>query len=94
MWGAPRILSELRLLGYDVAQSTVVKYMVRLPKPPSLPGKTFLREYAREIAACDFLTVPTVALRVLYCFVILSHDRRRVLHFKVTGHPTASWAAQ
>lgn len=81
-------------MGYDVAQSTVAKYIVRLPKPPSLPWKTLLREHAHEIAACDFFTVPTATLRVLYCLVVLSHDRRKVLHFKVTGHPTASWAAQ
>jgi transposase InsO family protein len=94
IWGAPRILSELRLLGYDVAQSTVAKYMVRLPKPPSLPWKTFLREQAHEIAACDFFTVPAVAFRVLYCFVVLSHDRRRVIHFNVTEHPSSQWTAQ
>ena len=94
IWGAPRILSELRLLGYDVAESTVAKYMVRLRKPPSPTWKIFLKEHAHEIVACDFLTVPTATFRVLYCFVILSHDRRKVLHFNVTEHPTAFWSAQ
>jgi len=93
IWGAPRILSELRLLGYDVAESTVAKYMVRLRKPSSPTWKIFLKEHAHEIVACDFFTLPTVTFRVLYCFVILSHDRRKVLHFNVTEHPTASWAA-
>jgi putative transposase len=93
-WGAPRIFSELCLLSYPVAKSTVAKYMVCQPKPPSQTWRTFLDNHASEIAACDFFTVPTATFRVLYCFVILSHDRRRVLHFNVTEHPTASWAAQ
>jgi len=70
IWGAPRILSELRLLGYDVAESTVAKYMARLRKSPSPTWKTFLREHAHEIVACDFFTVPTATFRVLYCFVV------------------------
>jgi len=94
IWGAPRILSELRLLGYDVAESTVAKYMARRQKPPSQTWRTFLDNHASEITACDFFTVPTATFRMLYCFVVLSHDRRRVLHFNVTFHPTASWAAQ
>jgi putative transposase len=94
IWGAPRILSELRLLGYDVVESTVAKYMVRQQKPPSQTWRTFLDNHASEIAACDFFTIPTATFRILYCFVILSHDRRKVLHFNVTGNPTAAWAAQ
>jgi len=94
IWGAPRILSELRLLGYDVAESTVAKYMVRQRKPPSQTWRTFLDNHASEIAACDFFAVPTATFRVLYCFVVLSHDRRRVIHFNVTEHPSAQWTAQ
>jgi putative transposase len=94
IWGAPRILSELGLLGYDVAESTVAKYMVRQPKPPSQTWRTFLDNHASDIAACDFFTIPTATFRILYCFVILSHNRRKVLHFNVTFNPTASWAAQ
>jgi putative transposase len=81
-------------MGYDVAESTVAKYMVRQQKPPSQTWRTFLDNHASEIAACDFFTIPTVTIRVLYCFVILSHDRRNFLHFNVTGNPTAAWAAQ
>jgi hypothetical protein len=83
-WGAPRILSELLLLGYNVAEPTVAKYMVLTRKPPSQTWRTFLDNHAPDIAACDFFTVPTVTFRVLYVFVVLRHDRRRVVHFNVT----------
>ena len=93
-WGAPRIRAELVLLGYDLAESTVAKYMARPRKPLSPTWKTFLNNHTKEIAACDFFVVPTATFRLLYCFVILSHDRRRVLHFNVTVNPTALWTAQ
>jgi len=94
LWGAPRILSELLLLGYHAAERTVAKYMVRTRKPPSQTWRTFLANHVPEIAACDFFTVPTVTFRVLYVFIVLRHDRRRVVHFNVTDHPYAEWAAQ
>ena len=93
-WGAPRIQSELALLGYTVDQSTVAKYMCRHRKPPSQTWRTFLENHAPDIAAIDFFVVPTVRFQLLYCFIVLRHDRRRVVHFNVTGHPTARWAAQ
>ena len=93
-WGAPRILSELLLLGHAVAESTVTKYLVRGPKPPSQAWRTFLANHAGQIAAVDFFTVPTVMFRVLYVFVVLRHERRRVVHFNVTTNPTAQWTAQ
>ena len=93
-WGAPRILSELLLLGHAVAESTVAKYMVRDPKAPSQTWRTFLDNHAGQIAAVDFFTVPTVTFRVLYVFVVLRHDRRCVVHFNVTTNPTAQWTAQ
>ena len=93
-WGAPRILSELLLLGYQLAEGTVAKYMVHLRKPPSQTWHTFLANHVPDIAACDFFTVPTVTFRVLYVFLILCHDRRRIVHFNVTAHPYAVWAAQ
>ncbi len=74
-WGAPRIESELRLLGYVVAERTIVKYMVRTRKPPSQTWRTFLDNHVPDLAAIDFFTVPTVAFRVLYCFVVLQHGR-------------------
>ena len=93
-WGAPRILSELLLLGHDVAEATVAKYMVRTRKPPSQTWRTFLDNHVPDIAACDFFTVPTVTFRVLYVFIVLRHDRRQVVHFNVTTNPYAEWTAQ
>jgi putative transposase len=95
LWGAPRIRSELLLLGYDVAEATVARYMTRKGRrPPSQTWRTFLRNHLRTTAACDFFVVPTATFRLLFCFVILTHDRRRILHFNVTAHPTAEWTAQ
>ena len=94
LWGAPRILSELQLLGYSVAERTVAKYMLRDRKPPSQTWKTFLDNHLQDIAAIDFFTVPSATFRVLYCFLVLRHDRRCVIHFNVTQHPTAIWTAQ
>jgi len=93
-WGAPRILSELLLLGHGVAESTVAKYMVRERKPPSQTWRTFLANHAGQIAAIDFFTVPTVTFRVLYVFLILRHEQRRVVHVNVTANPTVQWTAQ
>jgi transposase InsO family protein len=93
-WGAPRIQSELALLGHNVAESTVDKYMVRQPKPPSQNWRTFLKNHVGQIAAVDFFTVPTIVFRVLYVFLVLRHARRRVIHFNITTNPTAQWAAQ
>ena len=93
-WGAPRILSELLLLGYDVAEGTVAKYMALRRKPSSQTWRTFLDNHVPDIAACDFFTVPTVTFRVLYVFIVLRHDRREVVHFNVTTNPCAEWAAR
>jgi putative transposase len=91
IWGAPRIQAELRLLGHDIAESTVVLYIDRSRKPPSPTWRTFLRNHAAQIAAVDFFTVPTVTFNVLYCLVILRHSDRRILHTNVTAHPSAQW---
>jgi transposase InsO family protein len=93
-WGAPRIQSELHLLGHTVAESTVAKYMVRHVKPPSPTWRTFLDNHVGDLAAIDFFAVPTATFRILFCFVVLHHDRRRVVHFNVTANPTAQWTAQ
>ncbi len=92
-WGAPRIQSELRLLGYEVADSTVAKYMITPRKPSAQTWRTFLRNHVKQIAAVDFFTVPTVRLQILYCFIVLRHHRRRIVHLNVTMHPTARWTA-
>jgi transposase InsO family protein len=93
-WGAPRIHSELALLGYVVTRSTVATYMIRHRKPPSQTWRTFLENHVPDIAAIDFFVVPTARFRLLYCFIILRHDRRRVVHFNVTAYPTARWTGQ
>jgi putative transposase len=94
LWGSPRIQAELGLLGFNVAESTVAKYRVKVIKPPSQTWKTFLSNHASDIVGLDFFTVPTASFRNLYCFIILLHDRRQIVHFNVTAHPTASWTAQ
>jgi transposase InsO family protein len=93
-WGAPRIRSELQLLGYSVAESTVASYMIRHRKPPSQTWRMFLENHVPDIAAIDFFVVATVRFRLLYGLIVLRHDRRRVVHFNVTAHPTARWTAQ
>jgi len=94
LWGTPHIQSELALLGYVVAASTIDKYRIRLRKPPSQTWRTFLDNHAKDIVAVDFFTVPTATFRILFCFIVLRHDRRMVVHFNVTAHPTARWTAQ
>jgi transposase InsO family protein len=95
LWGAPRIQAELALLGHYVAESTVAKYMVRRRSgPPSQTWRSFLKNHVDCTAACDFFVVPTATFRLLYCFVVLMHGRRRIVHFNVTTHPTAHWTAQ
>jgi transposase InsO family protein len=93
-WGAPRIVGELRKLGIEVAKSTVEKYRPRSKKPLSPTWKTFLKNHVQDLVAMDFFVVPTVTFRVLFVLVILAHDRRRIVHFNVTEHPTAQWTAQ
>lgn len=94
LWGAPRIHGELLKLGIEVSQTTVAKYLVRVRKPPSQAWRTFLENHAEDIIATDFFTVPTATFRVLFVLVVLSHDRRDILHFNVTESPTAEWAAR
>ena len=93
-WGAPRIHGELLKLGIDVSQATVSKYMVRRRKPPSQRWRTFLENHVGELVSVDFFTVPTVSFEVLFVFLVLAHDRRRVVHFNVTTNPTARWTAR
>lgn len=92
-WGSPHITGELAKLGIVVAKSTVEKYMVRTSKPPSQTWRSFLTNHAKEIVSIDFIVVPTVRFTILYVLVFLTVDRRRVVHFNVTAHPTAAWTA-
>src|SRR5262249_37350121 len=90
LWGAPRIHRELLKLGIRISQASVAKYMVRHPKPPSQTWRTFLNNHVRQLASVDFFTVHTVWFQVLFVFIVLAHDRRRVVHFNVTAHPTGN----
>jgi len=94
LWGATRIHGELLKIGIDVAQSTVAKYMVKGRRPPSQSWKTFVRNHADGIASVDFFVVPTATFKLLYGFVVLRHDRRRLVHIAVTVSPTADWIAR
>lgn len=94
LWGAPRIHGELLKLGIEISEPTVSKYMVRPRKPPSQTWRTFLENHVQSLVSVDFFVVPTIRFQVLYVFLVLAHDRRRVLHFGVTAHPTAEWTAQ
>ena len=92
-WGAPRIQDELKLLGHDVAESTVAKYMPqrRRDETPSQNWRAFLKNHTSKSAACDFFAVPTSTFRMLYAFVVLSHDHRKIVHVNVTMAPTVEW---
>jgi transposase InsO family protein len=94
-WGAPRIHGELLKMGFDVSEPTVSRWARRAPRNPD-PTKrwlTFLRNHRDAIAAMDLFTVPTLTFGVLYCFFIISHDRRKILHCNVTRNPQALWVA-
>jgi putative transposase len=95
-WGAPRIHCELLKLGFDVSERTVSRWLRRRPRKPqrAKQWKTFLENHREAIAAMDFFTVPTITFGVLYCFFVIAYDRRRILHFNVTKHPTALWVSQ
>lgn len=95
-WGAPRIHGELRMLGFNASERTVSRWMKRAPRNPEAGRRwlAFLRNHREGIAAMDLFTVPTATFSLLYCFFIISHDRRRIVHFNVTRHPTSTWIAQ
>src|SRR5271168_1096316 len=94
LWGAPRIHGELLKLGFEVAQSSVAKYMVKRQRPPSQGWRTFLRNHAPEIAAMDLFVVPTIGFDLLYAFAIVRIDRRELVWINVTANPTAEWVAR
>ena len=93
-WGAPRIHGKLIKLGIEISQATVSKYMVHPRKPPSQTWRTFLANHAKDIVVIDFFTIPTATFRVLYVLLVVHHERRHIIHFNVTEHPTSAWIAQ
>jgi putative transposase len=84
---------ELLKLGIGVSQSTVSKYMIRPRKPPSQTWRTFLENHVKQLVSVDFFVVPTIGFKLLFVFLALAHERRRIIHFNVTEHPTAEWTA-
>jgi len=95
-WGAPRIHGELLKLGFQLSETTVSRWLRRIPRTPD-PAKrwlTFLRNHREAIAAMDFFTVPTLTFGILYCFFVIGHDRRKILRFNVTRNPSAPWIVQ
>ena len=93
LWGAPRIHSELLKLGIDIGETSVSKYMNHRWRPPSQTWRTFLDNHVQSLVSVDFFTIPTIRFQILYVFMVLAHDRRRILHFGVTAHPIAEWTA-
>jgi putative transposase len=95
-WGAPKIHGELMKLGFVVSERSVSRYLRRIQRRGE-PGKrwlAFLQNHREVIVAFDFFTVPTVTFQVLYCFFVIAHGRRKILHCNVTRHPTADWVVQ
>jgi transposase InsO family protein len=92
-WGAPRIHGELLKLGFDISERTVSRWVKRANRDsdPARRWLAFLRNHREAIAAMDFFTVPTLTFGVLYCFFVIGHDRRKILHCNVTRQPTALW---
>jgi putative transposase len=95
-WGAPPIHRELRMLGFDISERTVSRWMRKAPRSPELAKRwaAFLDNHREAIAAMDFFTVPTLTFGVLHCFFVIAHDRRRILHCNVTRHPSSLWVTQ
>jgi putative transposase len=90
-WGALRIHGELLKLGIDIGETSVSKYLVRRRKPPSQTWRTFLPNHVQSLVSVDFFAVPTIRFQILYVFLVLAHERRCIVHFAVTAHPTAEW---
>ena len=94
LWGAPCVHGELAKLGISISQAAVSKYRVRHRTPPSHTWRSFLDNHAKDLVSLDFFTLPTATFKVLFVFIVLRHDRRRIVHFNVTEHPSAEWTAQ
>ena len=94
--GAPKIHGELQHLGFTITERTVARYLRRIRRrgDPERKCSAFLQNHREVLAAMDFFTVPTVSFRVLYCFFVIEHERRKILHCNVTQYPTAEWIVQ
>jgi len=94
LWGAPRVHGELVKLGISMSQAAVSKYMVRHRTPPSQTWRSFLNNHVPDLVSVDFFALPTATFRVLFVFLVLRHDRRRIVHVNVTEYPSGEWTAQ
>ena len=94
LWGAPRIHGELLMLGFDVSQATVSRYMIPRPYRPGQSWRTFLKNHMADTVAIDFFIVPTIRFKLLYALAILRLERRNLVHIAVSAHPTAEWTAR
>ena len=93
-WGSPRIHGELLKLGIKISERTVARLIPKKRNPPSQTWRTFLDNHVKDLVSIDFFVVPTATFRILFVLVVLAHDRRRVVHFNVTDHPTARWTGE
>jgi len=93
-WGSPRIHGELLKLGIKISERTVARLMPKQRKPPSQTWRTFLDNHVKDLISIDFFVVPTATFRILFVLIVLVHDRRRVIYFNVTDHPTARWTGE
>ncbi len=94
-WGAPRIHGELLKLGLEISERTVSSLMPPCAsKPPSQTWRAFLKNHMHNTCSLDFFIIPTATFKILFALVILSHERRKVIHFNVTANPSAKWTAQ
>ena len=93
-WGSPRVHGELQKLGIKISERTVARLMPKRRNPPSRTWRTFLDNHVNDLVSIDFFVIPTATFRVLFVLVILAHDRRRVMHYNVTEHPTAYWTGE
>src|SRR5205814_10264220 len=94
LWRAPTIHAELKMLGIAISARTVSRVLCTLRRPTNQTWMTFLHNHIGQMVSTDFFTVPTITMKVLFVFLVLEHNRRKVLHFHVTEHPTGAWTAQ
>ncbi len=90
----PETAIRWRRKGFEVAEATVSRHMPRRRKPPSHSWRTFLQNHTKDLVSIDFFVVPTATFRFLYVFLVLEHERRRIVDFNVSEGPSARWTGQ
>jgi len=95
LWGVPHIHGEMLKLGYEISESTVMRYMPNMKdNSTGQTWRTFLKNHSSEIISIDYFCVPTISYKLLHVLIFLSHDRRKIIHFNVTTNPNSEWAVQ